>query len=146
MFHNRTWPLATSAFQRARQDRTSLLTPAEGGGSGVTVSPLPNWGDYWAPGTSVFQQIQGIGSTITLSTTPTGLSGFDTFIVYVNSSPTTVGATTKLLSRTATDTFTVGPNQYVAFQISFTVTIGQVEVRNTSDANKLLDTILYDTT
>jgi len=145
MLRDRTWPLSTSAFQRARQDRTSPLTPSAGGGD-VSISPNPVWSGGLLPGDTNWQQITGINTEVTLSTLFTGLSGFDSVTVYRNSTATKVGATTSSLSPIALSTFTVQPNQYVLFTVNFTVTIGQCTVKNVSDSNVTINTFTYDNT
>jgi len=143
MLRDRTWPLATSALQRARQARTSPLTPAAGGGGGVTPSPTPNWTDMTDVTQGNWQQITGIGSTITLS----ALQNFPTFPAtltvraIVNNSASTVGATFTTLPSGVTTTFTVAPNQYVAFDQGWeSYGVGTVTIKNVTDGNTTLDT------
>jgi hypothetical protein len=146
MFHNRIWPITTSALQRARQSRTDPLVPATGGGGDVSISPNPSWSGLALPGDTNWQQITGIDTQVTLSTLFTGLSGYDMVTVYRNSSATKTGATTSSLSPTSLSTFTVQPNQYVLFNVSFTVTLGQCTVKNVSDSNVTINTFNYDNT
>lgn len=146
MLRTRTWPIGTSAMQRARQSRTDALTPSTGGGGDVSISPNPSWSGGLLPGDTNWQQITGIDTQVTLSTQFTGLTGFDSVTVYRNSTATKTGATTSSLSPTALSTFTVQPNQYVLFTVNFTVTLGQCTVKNVSDSNVTINTFTYDNT
>lgn len=88
----------------------------------------------------------GIGQTITLSITPVGTSVYDMLWVYRNSSATTVGATKTSLSPTTTATFTVDPNQYVAFEYQWTYGLGQFTIKNVDNGNSTVDVIVFDNT
>lgn len=131
-------------------------TPSQPSG-GVTPSPTPNWSDLIYDGiTGIYdyrnQQIQGIGTTITLSLQYDDVtygaiyyyvSPTDDIGQVVDSAPPTAQPSLTFTRILNNETLTVSNNEYIIFGFeSNGVTNGStsVNVRNNSDGNVVLDT------
>jgi len=128
------------------EDTVTLSCAAAGGGN--TVSPLPNWAGLNAQGDINWQQVLGNTNTITLRLeTISGSLGNDVFTVYTNSSASKTGATSTTWSGIGTTgvNFSVSPSQYVGIEWT-TEGAGMqyydLRVKNTSDADAVLDTLV----